>query len=379
LTVDALLTTSFGGLLADHQDLGVAQHSDGGDWAADLWHALAEGGFPWISIPEAAGGSGGSLADAMEIVRLTGYHAAAVPLSETILASWIIAEAGLSLPDGPLTLVPGTNADTLRCWADSDSIRLEGCAYRVPWAAQAKRIVIALPYEGGLTVALVDPTDTTITSRTSLAGEPRDDVQFDAHCPTGSFATAAESISPQAILLRGALTRVMLIAGALERVAELTIQYTSERRQFGRPVRAFQAVQQHLVHCTQESAIVCVAAAAAVGAAAGGPAAYEIAAAKLLANAAARKASRAAHQAHGAIGCTQEYALHQFTRRLWCWGREYGDDAVWSARLGHIVLEQGPDNLYPLITSGSEVVDFDAQRSDLFNLTDTRFVQQEGD
>jgi acyl-CoA dehydrogenase len=73
----------------------------------------------------------------------------------------------------------------------------------------------------------------------------------------------------------------------------------------------------------------------------------------LLANSAARTVSRAAHQAHGAIGCTQEYPLHQFTRRLWSWEREYGDDGVWSSLVGTTVLERGPDNLYPLITAGS--------------------------
>jgi acyl-CoA dehydrogenase len=87
--------------------------------------------------------------------------------------------------------------------------------------------------------------------------------------------------------------------------------------------------------------------------AAGGPAPFEVASAKVLAGQAARTATRSAHQAHGAIGVTREYPLHRFTRRLWSWRAEYGDETEWSDMLGRLVWEQGPDRLYPLITGGS--------------------------
>ena len=87
-----------------------------------------------------------------------------------------------------------------------------------------------------------------------------------------------------------------------------------------------------------------------------GDAPFEIAAAKLIANQAAARATKACHQAHGAMGMTQEYPLHHFSRRLWSWRKEYGSDAHWSAVLGDMATGVGADGLYPLITSGTAAI-----------------------
>src|SRR5262249_25776893 len=114
---------------------------------------------------------------------------------------------------------------------------------------------------------------------------------------------------------RGALIRAALMAGALTATARLTVNYAGERRQFGRPIAAFQAVQHHLVGIAQEASLV----QAAIDAAARAPGPFEIAAAKALSSRAALIATLAAHQVHGAMGMTQEYPLHHFSRRLWAW------------------------------------------------------------
>ena len=147
------------------------------------------------------------------------------------------------------------------------------------------------------------------------------------------------------------------MAGALERLEELTLEYTAARRQFGKPVGTFQAVQAHLVHGAQQSVIVSVALAAAVRAAESGTARFEIAAAKLLADQAASEATRHAHQAHGAMGMTREYPLHHVSRRLWAWRSEYGDERTMSRTLGEMVVDVGADRLYPLVSGGSEIAD----------------------
>ena len=136
----------------------------------------------------------------------------------------------------------------------------------------------------------------------------------------------------------------------------MTVDYTRQRRQFGRPVAQFQAVQQHLVHAAQDAALVTMAAEVAAAAAERGPATFEIAAAKILAGQAAASATRAAHQAHGAMGMTQEYPLQHLSRRLWSWRHEYGDDISWGTRLGRASAAAGADALYPSITAGSRVL-----------------------
>jgi acyl-CoA dehydrogenase len=77
-----------------------------------------------------------------------------------------------------------------------------------------------------------------------------------------------------------------------------------------------------------------------------------VAAARSVAADAATIATAAAHQAHGAMGMTQEYPLHSLTRRLWAWTREYGTGAQSADELGAIVAASGPDSLWPTIASG---------------------------
>ncbi len=147
------------------------------------------------------------------------------------------------------------------------------------------------------------------------------------------------------------------MAGALGRMHELTMEYTAERRQFGKAVGSFQAVQAHLVHGAQDAFLAAMALAAAARAVEAGAARFEITAAKLLADQAASAATRHAHQAHGAMGMTREYPLHHLSRRLWSWRSEYGDERAASRALGELVVGAGPDQLYPLIAGGSRVLE----------------------
>jgi acyl-CoA dehydrogenase len=142
------------------------------------------------------------------------------------------------------------------------------------------------------------------------------------------------------------------MSGALQTVAEMTARYTTERRQFGKPVGTFQAVQAHVVAAAEEAALVDIAVQVAGRESDRQAASFEIAAAKAVANNAARVATRAAHQAHGAMGMTQEYPLHHFSRRLWAWRAEYGDSS-WGNQLGRAAADLGSDRLYYAIADGS--------------------------
>ena len=87
--------------------------------------------------------------------------------------------------------------------------------------------------------------------------------------------------------LRGALSRTMLMAGALGAMSQLTVDYTEQRQQFGKPVGRFQAVQQHLVWGAQDAAIAKMTAQVAAARASDDvlAAGFEIAAARTVAEA----------------------------------------------------------------------------------------------
>jgi hypothetical protein len=151
-----------------------------------------------------------------------------------------------------------------------------------------------------------------------------------------------------------AFARAAQIAGALDAALAMAVGYVNERQQFGRPLGKFQAVQQSLATFACEAAAANCAAVGAAQALDRGEAAFEIAAAKLRANRAVEVGTTVAHQVHGAIGFTQEYALHDLTRPLWRWRSEYGNDAYWARRLGKAVIARGADSFWPDLTARTD-------------------------
>ncbi|MQY02283.1 acyl-CoA dehydrogenase family protein [Actinomadura macrotermitis] len=270
--------------------------------AADPWPALEEAGLTAVGVPEEAGGSGGTLADAAVLLRASGYHAAAVPLAETgWLAGRALAEAGLPVPPGPLT----------------------ACAdpRRVPWARGAHRIVVVRDGEA----RVYDPAGLEIVPGANLAGEPRDEIVLGGARPVAAGPCGAD------LRLRGALARAVQLTGAMRRALELSVRYAGEREQFGRPIGRFQAVQQALAELAGEVAIADVAVRAAVRTP-DDPVA--VGAAKANASRAAGTVASIAHQVHGALGVTAEHPLHTITLRLWSWREEFGGEAFWAGDLG---------------------------------------------
>ena len=313
-------------------------------WSEELWRDVVADGFAGVGVPEEVGGSGGTAVEACAVLRAAGAFAVPLPLAESgLLAGWIAARAG-ELPTGVLTVAPPRQVPAIK-EADTDTAVLQGRLDSVPWARYADHVLVLV----GRSVAVVPRELLTIHPHTNLAGEPRDTIEFgDAPVSVRRLDAVAD---PDELYRLGALSRAALIAGALQRTADLTLRYTSERHQFGRPVARFQAVQQHLVTLAEVSALTTMAVEVAAAAAADGGGSNEIAAAKIVAGQSAVAAARAAHQAHGAMGMTREYPLHQLTRRLQAWSREYGSERYWADILGRGVLARGADELYPFITA----------------------------
>jgi acyl-CoA dehydrogenase len=339
---DSLVAQIIDRLLAGCCTPEALEQAEAEGWCEPVWDRLVTADFTHISLPEESGGSGGSLGDAADVLKALGRYAASVPFAETaLLGGWLLANAGLAMPDGPIAVAP----EPLRLQAD----RVAGRT-RVAWAARARAIAAIVGTPDGLIVALIDPSDVTIEPGSNLAGEARETVGFDVPLTGAGHAPAPLGVDIGSLQRRGALSRVLLMAGAAEAMSDLTVRYTHERHQFGQPIARFQAVQQHLVTVSQCAAQLSVAADLAVRALERGPAELEIAAAKVVADQVAVVGTRAAHQAHGAMGMTREYPLHRLSRALWSWRHEYGHARSWSRRLGDLAFAAGPDGLFPLVT-----------------------------
>src|SRR5690606_15040908 len=180
--------------------------------------------------------------------------------------------------------------------------------------------------------------------RTDMGGE-RMDVAFDAARPE---AMADFPGGGEALMRMGAVARACMMAGALETALKLTVDYTQEREAFGRRIGKFQALQQSLARFAGEVAAALTASGSAADTLAthshAGEAAFlEVAAAKIRVGEAVEAGAAIAHQAHGAIGWTQEHTLQRFTRRIWGWRDDFGSEADWAVRLGGHVAAQGAE------------------------------------
>jgi acyl-CoA dehydrogenase len=332
--------------------------SEAGDaFTPQLWGRIEEAGLTHALVVEAKGGAGADLGDAMAILREAGRHALPAPLAETMLAAWLLSEAGLAVPHGPLTVAPVTRGDRPVIARAGDGWRLSGTARFVPWASDCGAVAVLAECDGIVFAALVPRERIAATDGRNLAGEPCSTLRF------ADIALEAKDVAPSAIDLDalwrlGALARAAMMAGALEAVLELTVRYAGERVQFGRPIAKFQAIQQQMAELAANVAAAGVAADAAAAAAERGDASFAIAAAKARIGEAAGIAAAIAHQVHGAMGFTREHRLNLYTRRLWSWREEFGDESYWWALLGRAAAEAGGDALWRLLTSGGRGAEF---------------------
>jgi acyl-CoA dehydrogenase len=210
-------------------------------------------------------------------------------------------------------------------------------------------VVTVADVDGQPSVALVATGAATITKDANLALEPRDTLVFD-RAPAVSAAPAT-GVPVDAIRVFGAMARAAQMAGALEAALDHAVRYATERKQFGRPIGAFQAIQQNLAVLAGHVAASGIAAELAFRAADRGDPRFEVAVAKVRVGEAAGVGAGIAHQTHGAIGFTYEHALHFATRRLWSWRAEFGSESAWAQALGRDVVERGAAAVWTDLTA----------------------------
>jgi acyl-CoA dehydrogenase len=309
-----------------------------GRWPEDVWRLLAEGGFLELVVTADPAEAWTRWADALAVLRVGGRYALPVPLAEALWARRIAAAVGFALPEGYVGVVLGGSVVV----GSDGTPTVSGMAGGVPWARSAVGLVV-VPTDG-TRAAWVGPEAYTVEPATDLAFEPRDTVRFGGSAR--AVAEAADLVEPTRLALLA--SRVALMAGALERVLELTVGHAQQRTQFGRPLGRFQAIQQAIALMAADVAESGAAADALVSACAKGELApTDVLAAKVAVGAAAGRAAAVAHQVHGAMGFTEEYGLHYYTQRLWSWRDEYGTEAELAGELGRRLAALGPDGLWP--------------------------------
>ncbi len=287
-----------------------------------LWSLFEESGYSQLLSSVDSDGVD-EMAAALRLVQLSGYFHVPLPVREPLVAGALLRMAGIGQPDGV-------------------AIALGAGAPEVPWARHARHFVLV----DGDQVQLVDARHTTITPGKNIASEPRDRVALGNAKP---IACAPLRGAAELLRIFNAQITAAALTGAAEAALDMGVQYANDRIQFGQPLARFQAVQQSLAIVAGEVGSARAACALAFRTAL--PDTRRAAVAKIRAGAAAGMAANAVHQVHGAIGVTQEYALHYLTRRLWSWRAEDGTDSQWAKELGRAAIKRGAAHLWADVTA----------------------------
>ncbi|MEV7617998.1 acyl-CoA dehydrogenase family protein [Streptomyces sp. NPDC089799] len=248
-----------------------------------LWRELGDAGFFALRLPEAEGGVGLGLPEAVLVFEEAGRALVPGPLVATHLAAGTVPGAA----EGSAVVTAYDLADGLVAHlAESDAVL----------GADS-----GTPPPTGTATASVDPL--TPLHRVAAAG-----------VAGAAGVEGAAGTAPAPVYRReGALLTAALQLGSALRTVELAVAYAGEREQFGQPIGAFQAVK-HL--CAQMLVRAEVARTAVYAAAVTGVPA-ETAAAKLLADEAAVRNARDCLQVHGGMGFTWEADVHLHLKRAW--------------------------------------------------------------
>ena len=349
---DSIVAETAARIFADLADPQTVNSSRDGVWKGPLWQALAESGLTLAWVPEHHGGAGADLADGFAILGVAGRYAVAVPLAETLLAGWLLSRAGLSAPDGAMSVAPARPGDRIALNADGT---LSGKARAVPFARDTKHLAVVAGDQERSWVALVETAACRVNDSTSLASEPSNTVTFDRVKPVAAAAAPA-GLDQTALMLMGCTVRSAQTAGALEAILDLAVRYANERVAFGKPIGKFQAVQHNLARLAGEvSAAMTAAYSAADAIAQAGTfddaVFLEATAAKIRSAEAAQEGAAIAHQVFGAIGFTSEHILHRFTLRMLGWRDDFGNESYWAEALGRRIATRGADAFWPLVAS----------------------------
>jgi acyl-CoA dehydrogenase len=304
-------------ILRDQCTPAVVRAIEAGGTPSALWHSLESAGFLELLSPEDRGGAELALPELFPVLCHLGRYAVPVPIGQSIVARALL-NGRMPVPGGMLTL-----AVAARCDADGTL----HCPL-TPFGAIADFVLAQHD-----NVLLLLPCASARRESTNVHGS------LTASLSWASGLDARRVPDTQANLPAfGAALHAALLAGAMARVFEMTLQYCNDRVQFGKSLGKFQAVQHQLSVMAEHTVSASLAAEAAFRGEGVAPSLLAAAVAKSRASEAAVLIASTAHALHGAIGVTEEYDLQLFTRRLHEWRMAHGSEVHWNLVVGQHVL-----------------------------------------
>ncbi len=314
--------------------------ADAGD-TDSVWGQVCELGLAGIGMPEDKGGSGGSLADLVVVVRELARAGLSTPIVEASTTAYAVGAA-----------TGGESFDTIVVAPDLDvpSKTLNTNLIQVPFADQASGLVIVT----GSSVMTVPLAGESVTV------EPSHDIADlpDARVSLDGAPVAHVSGGPGAarVIDRLALARSAALLGTAWGAYELTRKYVMEREQFGAPLVKIPAVSSTLAQMAVRTRFAQSALDRATTACTDARTpelqrSGAVSAARIGAATAATLVARTSHQLHGAVGITAEYGLHRYTSKLWALRDADQSEFAYCRRLGARVRQEGEIELWESISA----------------------------
>lgn len=336
-----------------------------GGFDRELWQQLATSGIQALCVPEDHGGSGFGPVELSLALVAQGRHVALVPLWATGVAALAIADFGTaeqrrvldSIADGRTIVTVGLAEfgandvlrPSVRATIEGSQVRVVGTKPAVPFAEQADLALVSVTVDGTSPAIALVPLSTPGVVRTAVTttnNEPHAHLDLDCTLPRtallGHSADGAETPDGREVVRSVFEHSVVALAAIQVGVAEgalgLTASHLSTRRQFGKPLAAFQATTQRAAdgYITTEAMRV-TALNAAWRLAEGFDARRDVAVAAYWASEGAPQVVTAAQHLHGGIGADVDYPVH----RYFLWGIQLanllGSASSHLARLGNLI------------------------------------------
>jgi alkylation response protein AidB-like acyl-CoA dehydrogenase len=282
-----------------------------------LWRELSEMGVFQLRLPEASGGLGLGMSEAVLVFAELGRSLAPGPLVWSHLAAGLIEGAASGE-----AVVGGLD----RMHASSDPLLIEHL--------DALDALLVLRPSG---VHRLDPRALRAKSVPTPL-DPLTPLHEVAELPEGE--RIADAADARRLRLEGGALVAAQLLGIAEATQELATAWAKSREQFGRTIGSFQAVK-HLLADTFVRQELARAAAYAAGATLDHPEvgdpARAVSSAKVVAGEAALANSRACIQVYGGMGYTWEMPCHFYLKRTWVLAGLFGSGEEHSERLAQQV------------------------------------------